>query len=317
MSEKITIGVSGCLLGQAVRFDGGHKRDRYVTGALAEHLQYEAFCPEMAAGLGAPRSSLRLVGDEANVRVLEPATGTDRTTQLDDASASLAERAASLNLSGFILKAASPTCGLERVRVYPVHAGPSSKIGKGRFALALEKRLPTLPVEEEGRLNDPRLRENFILRVFTHRRFADDVRTSPSRGALMRFHAAHKMLLLAHDEKRVRALGRRLATSKGEPIDQLVAHYAQELFAALSRPASRRGHQNALHHMAGFISGRLEDPERQELDRVIRAYGEGRVPLAVPMALLRVFQMRDRDGYGSKQQYGQPHPERLGLYNSI
>jgi uncharacterized protein YbbK (DUF523 family)/uncharacterized protein YbgA (DUF1722 family) len=313
--RKITIGVSGCLVGQTVRHDGGHKRDRYLVGELSRVFDFMPFCPEVAAGLGVPRKTIRLVGEVDHPRVLEPATGTDRTEALRAAADDLVARVERSGLSGFVLKAKSPSCGMERVPVYRDNGVPERN-GRGVFARALKERLPDLPIEEEGRLNDPRLRENFLLRVFTYQRFSDEVRAAPSKHALLRFHAAHKMLLLAHNERRGRKLGRWLANADDD-IETLVEHYSTELFAALARPASRRQHQNALHHMAGFARDFLDDDERRELDRVIRSYGEGHVPLAVPVSLLRLFHLRDANSYGAQQRYVEPHPPPLALYSSI
>lgn len=317
VDQRIAVGVSACLLGEHVRHDGSHRRNAFLLEELGSYLRFIGFCPEVNAGLGIPRPTLRLTGGgHAGLRVLEPASGRDHTDLLTGTAFELAEHAATLELSGYVLKSGSPTCGMERVRVYG-ESGVPRKNGVGLFARALKERLPHLPVEEEGRLCDPRLRESFLLRVFTHHRFCTGVKDQPSLQTLLRFHTAHKLVLLAHDERRARELGRLVANASKEPLEGVLERYEHELFAALSQPASRAHHQNALHHAAGVLKHQLDNVERQQLHAAIVRHGRGEIPLVVPLTLLRVFQARCEQPWLEEQVYLEPHPPELGLYNSI
>lgn len=287
VDTPISLGVSGCLLGWGVRHDGSHRRDRFLVEELAQRWRLVGFCPEAEAGLGVPRPTLRLVGNGAAPRLEEPSSRADRTELLVATARRIVERLVAEDVSGVVLKRASPSCGLERVKVYG-EGGVPVRVGQGVFARVLKERLPHLPVEEEGRLYDARLRESFLVRVVARRRFTDLAR-APSLARLLAFHRAHKLLLLAHDERRLREMGRLLGRARDLPLGDVVERYEALLFAALSEPAGERGHQNALHHAAGFLKRSLTHVERRGLHALIEAHGDGRVPLAVPRELLRLF----------------------------
>jgi uncharacterized protein YbgA (DUF1722 family) len=255
------------------------------------------------------------MGEE--VRLVMPSTGEDYTAPMRDWSRRRAEVLAGMELDGYVLKKDSPSCGMERVKVYP-GAGAPSKDGRGLFAEALIARLPDLPVEEEGRLNDPLLRENFIARVFVHHRWREGEREGWTRASLMRFHERHKFLLMARNQNGMRRLGRLLGDSgKGTPALELAAAYRQGLTEVLQRPATRRGHTNVLQHLAGYVSDALDPADRAELAETIERYRLGLVPLIVPLTLIRHHVRRQGAEYLQGQAYLEPHPYELMLLNHV
>jgi uncharacterized protein YbgA (DUF1722 family)/uncharacterized protein YbbK (DUF523 family) len=319
---RVRVGISACLLGQEVRYNGGHKRDPFLADGLGHHVEWVAVCPEVELGLGTPRPPIRLQRQGDEVRLVMPSTGEDYTAPMRAWAERRTAELAALDLDGYVLKKDSPSCGMERVKVHPVGEGQSSgvpsKDGRGLFAAALLARLPDLPVEEEGRLNDPRLRESFVARVFVHHRWRDGERAGWTRAALMRFHERHKFLLMAHGQAGLRRLGRLLgAAAKGAPVGDLAAAYREGLTALLQRPATRRGHTNVLHHLAGFVSDPLDGADRAELAAAIDSYRLGLVPLIVPLTLLRHHVRRQGVAYLQDQVYLEPHPPELSLLNEI
>ena len=319
---KIRIGISACLLGEEVRYNGGHKRDAFLTDTFGRYVEWVPVCPEVELGMGTPRPPIRLerIGGSQtsqSPRLIMPSTGGDYT----DAMRGYAERRVAdlvrLDLDGYVLKKDSPSCGMERVKIYH-GAGAPSKDGRGVFAEILLTHLPDLPVEEEGRLNDPALRESFISRVFVHHRWREGEREGWTRAVLMRFHERHKYLLMARNQTAMRRLGRLLGESdKGEPMETLAAAYRQGLTEILRRPATRRGHTNVLHHLAGYVSGALDRDDRAELAETVERYRLGLVPLIVPLTLIRHHVRRQGVGYLQDQAYLDPHPHELMLLNHV
>jgi uncharacterized protein YbgA (DUF1722 family)/uncharacterized protein YbbK (DUF523 family) len=314
---RIRIGISACLLGQEVRYNGGHKRDAFLTDTFGRYVEWVAVCPEVELGMGTPRPPIRLERRGGEVRLVMPGTGEDYTDAMRAWSQRRAEVLAGMELDGYVLKKDSPSCGMERVKVYP-DAGAPSKDGRGLFAAALIARLPDLPVEEEGRLNDPLLRENFIARVFVHHRWREGEREGWTRAGLMRFHERHKFLLMARNQNGMRRLGRLLGEAgKDTPVEELAAAYRQGLTGILRRPATRRGHTNVLHHLAGFVSDPLDGEDRAELAEMIERYRLGLVPLIVPLTLIRHHVRRQGVAYLQDQVYLEPHPHELMLLNHV
>ena len=313
--EKIRVGVSSCLLGQEVRFDGGHKRDNYLTGTLSGYFDFIPFCPEAAVGLGIPRQPIRLVRRGEEIR----AVGV-RTPELDptDQLAAFAERTARQlgEISGYILKKDSPSCGMERVKIYNDKGMPERK-GVGIYAGVLMQRLPLLPVEEEGRLGDAVLRENFIERVFVYHRWQRLVRKGLSAKGLIEFHSDHKFLILSHQQKAYRELGRLVANAGGSDLEKLAGEYVAILMNALKRPARPRKHVNVLEHLLGFLKEHLDKSDREEMAETIAQYREGLLPLIVPITLVRHHFRRHPDPYIQRQYYLSPHPKELMLRDSI
>jgi uncharacterized protein YbgA (DUF1722 family)/uncharacterized protein YbbK (DUF523 family) len=283
-SRRIRIGISSCLLGEPVRYNGGHKRDRYVTEVLSEYFEYVPCCPEVAIGLGVPRATIRLRASGSGPRAIQPDAG-DR--DVTDALARYGRKVAagSTDLSGYIFKSRSPSCGPARVRIYDSHGSPSGS-GPGIFAAAFREKAPLLPVEDEGRLNDPELRENFIERVFVYHRWQQLQARGLTAAALVRFHSEHKFLILAHSQTALRELGRLIA-NLSKDVPGVAGHYIARLMTGLARPARRGDQVNALQHVAGYFRKSLDSADRAELAGAIDGFRNGRLPIIVPLTLLR------------------------------
>ena len=313
--SEIRVGVSKCLLGQHVRYDGGHKKDSFVTGLLARFVAFVPVCPEVEVGMGTPRESVRLVRLRDGVRMVGHRSGTDHTDAMRRWAEGRARQLEGEDLCGYVLKKDSPSCGMERVRVYAT--SPATRTGRGLFAEALMERMPLLPVEEEGRLNDPRLRENFIERVFAYRRLKDLLGSRWTLGDLVRFHTAEKLLVLAHDPAAYRVLGRLVAAAKGQPRTEVARGYGQEFMRGLSKLATRGTHANVLQHMAGYFKQLLPLEEKRELHETIADFRRGLVPLVVPFTLLAHHVRRHAVAWLQEQTYLQPHPKELMLRNHV
>ena len=312
----IRIGVSACLLGDEVRYDAGHKRDAFLTQVLGPFVEWVKVCPEVEAGMGTPRESMRLVDEGGRIRLLTVKTGVEHTHVM---TAYAARRVVALDeedLCGYVLKKDSPSCGMVRVKVYG-GKGPAAKTGVGVFARALLARFPQLPVEEEGRLTDPRLRENFIERVFAYRRLRDLFESRWTIGDLVRFHTAHKLVLLAHSTQAYTQLGRIVAGAKGADRAALRARYTAGFMDALAEIATPKRHTNVLQHMVGYFKKTLDAASRMELLAAIDDYRLGLVPLVVPITLVR-HHVRVHDvQYLEGQVYLAPHPKELMLRNHV
>lgn len=317
-APPIRIGISSCLIGQKVRFDGGHKRNRFAVDVLAPYVEWVPVCPEVDIGLGIPRPTIRLErGDGGEVRLVMPSSGEDLTGRMARYSEERVERLGKLGLCGYILKKDSPSCGMERVKVYDVNQVPARN-GTGVFAEALLRLAPHLPVEEEGRLNDPRLRENFIARVFACHRWKRMETAGLTRARLMEFHAAHKFLCMARNQAGTRRLGRLLAEApKTLPAAELANAYHAEFAAVMGRPPSVKGHTNVLQHMAGYVSDGIDAGDRAELADAIHDYRKGLLPLIVPLTLIRHHARRLEQPYLLEQAYLNPHPYELMLLNHV
>ena len=313
--HKIQIGISSCLLGEEVRYDGGHKRNVYITGTLSRYFDFKAICPEMAIGLGVPRPTIRLVDKGSGIRVVGVNEASlDVTDKLrafsQDATTSLQ------TLSGYILKKDSPSCGMERVRVYNSNDMPEKR-GRGIFAETLINALPTLPVEEEGRLMDPVLRENFIERVFIYYRWQQLISSGLTANKLVEFHTQHKFNLLAHDETTYRQLGRMVAELNKDNLQAVANNYLDLLMTGLKQPATRKRHTNVLMHVMGFFKNQLSGDDKQEMLELLEAYRLGQLPLIVPITMLKHHLRRFPHPYIEQQYYMNPYPEELMLRNSL
>jgi uncharacterized protein YbgA (DUF1722 family)/uncharacterized protein YbbK (DUF523 family) len=320
VDETLRIGASACLLGAEVRFDGQHKRSAFLTRELAPYVTWVSVCPELEVGMGVPREPVRLVrGPGGRSLMLGTGSQTDWTTRMNALAARRAEELAGENLDGFVLKSKSPSCGMERVKLFDrsaTRAAPKPE-GVGLFAGALLGRLPNLPVEEEGRLEDARLRENFVERVFAHARLRRLFSPRWTLGALVAFHTAHKMQLLAHSTEGYRALGRLVAGARALPRPEVRDRYERDFMATLKKPSTPGRHANVLQHMLGQLSDRLDEGDRRELLAVIEDHRLGLVPLVVPVTLLRHHARR----LGAASLLGQtslePHPKELMLRNHV
>jgi uncharacterized protein YbgA (DUF1722 family)/uncharacterized protein YbbK (DUF523 family) len=314
--DRIRLGVSSCLLGEEVRFDGGHKHDRFLTDVLGRHVEWVPVCPEVELGLGVPRNTLRLVGTPAAPRLVREKTGEDLTARMQRYAWERVRELAALELDGYVLKRASPSCGLLRVRVYRDTGVPAAD-GRGLFAEALVTALPALPVEEEGRLNDPALRENFIERVFVSARWRSFVKSSPRPRDLVAFHTAQKFAVLAHSPAHYARLGRLVAAAGRAFARATLDEYQALLMETCAVRATRGRHANVLTHMVGYFKRQLGADERAELVEVIDEYRHGLVPLVVPLTLVKHHVRRHRVQYLADQVYLNPHPKELMLRNHV
>lgn len=315
-TDKIKIGVSACLLGEQVRFDGGHKQDAYINGTLSQYFQFMPVCPEVAIGLGTPREPIRLVGDPANPRAIGVRSPQlDVTEKLQAYGRRMGREL--LDLSGYILKRASPSCGMERVKVYQPNGVPIGKSANGIYARVFMEMHPLLPVEEEGRLGDPVLRENFIQRIFVYHRWQALVASDLTPAKLVRFHARHKLILMAHSQTAAKKLGQLVARAGAEPMGDLAPIYIDALMRALKRRAGRKQHANVLMHLMGFLKRVLDTGDKAELVETVDAYRLGHVPLIVPITLLQHHFRRHPEPYVQEQHYLEPHPKELMLRNLL
>jgi uncharacterized protein YbgA (DUF1722 family)/uncharacterized protein YbbK (DUF523 family) len=316
-TTKLRIGISACLLGQKVRFDGGHKRDRFLTDVFDEYADWVPVCPELEIGLGVPRPTLRLENQDGDVRMVMPSTGEDYTERMRKFAEKRVVPLAKLKLDGYVLKSKSPSCGMERVKVWRPSGGAPAANGRGLFAEVLLTHLPHLPVEEEGRLNDPRLRENFVSRVFAHQRW-QALGGGVSRKQLTDFHAAHKYQLMAHNQAGMRRAGRLLANPDAFATDaDLAGAYHAEFTVVMSRVPTIRNHTNALQHMSGYVTKHLDAADTAELTAAIADYRAGLLPLIVPITLLRHYVRKFNVAYLQNQVYLFPHPHELMLLNAL
>jgi len=312
--EKIKIGISSCLMGEKVRFDSGHKRNAYINGILANFFEFTTFCPEVEIGLSIPREPIRLV--TLNDKVHCVGTRNPELDVTEDLYKSADEQQAwHRQLCGYILKKGSPSCGMERVRLYKEDI--PDRIGVGLYAERLMQNFPNLPVEEEGRLEDPVLRENFIQRVYIYSRWQNLMEQAIGMKSLTLFHAQHKYIYMSHDQSMARQLGSWLAESHKTDLDTLTTQYPLKMMTLLKRRATRKNHVNTLQHIQGYLKNHLDAGDKQELTTNIKQYREGLLPLIVPITLLRHHFRRYPNNYISNSYYMQPHPAELMLLNSL
>jgi uncharacterized protein YbgA (DUF1722 family)/uncharacterized protein YbbK (DUF523 family) len=313
---RLRLGVSACLLGERVRFDGGHKRDTFLTEELARFVDWVPVCPEEEAGLGTPRESMRLVQQGRTERLVGVRSRRDLTDSIAGFADVRVRQLAALHLDGFVLKKDSPSCGLLRVKVYPAHGAPA-RTGRGIFAQALCAALPMLPVEEEGRLSDPVLRENFIERIYAFRRVRCLLEDGTRIGDLVQFHTRHKLQLLAHSPGQYSALGRLVAHAGATTAERVTAEYAEAFTTALTRIVTRGRHVNVLQHVAGYFRRVLSAAVCRDVAAAIGDYERGVTPLVVPLRLLEHY-ARVRDvRYLCDQIYLNPYPHELMLRNNL
>jgi uncharacterized protein YbgA (DUF1722 family)/uncharacterized protein YbbK (DUF523 family) len=314
--EVVRVGVSSCLLGQHVRFDGGHKRDGFLVDTFGPFVEWVPVCPEVELGLGTPRESLRLVRKGRDIRMVNTKSGRDISDEMRAWAQKRVEALDGERLAGYVLKKDSPSCGMERVKVYAA-SGIAEKGGRGVFAEALIARFPQLPVEEEGRLSDPRLRENFIERVFAYVRLRALFETRWTIGDLVRFHTAHKMALLAHSTDLYNEMGRLVARAKALARARVERRYRDLFMDALGKLAPARRQVNVLLHMAGHFKLLLDDDDRDELLSTIEDYRLGLLPLIVPITLIKHHVRVHQVAYLAGQVYLGLHPKELLLRNHV
>lgn len=316
MEPKVRLGISSCLLGNKVRYDGGHKLDRYLTDTLGRYAEFVPVCPEVECGFPVPRESLRLVGDPASPRLVTTRTGQDFTDRMAGWAARRVVELERDGLCGYIFKSGSPSSGMQGVKIYDANGVPSNR-GVGMFAMAFMKHFPLLPVEQESRLQDPRMRENFIERVFAFQRWRHLLEKRKSRGNLVDFHTRHKLQILSHSPKHHQAMGRLVARGSELPLTELYEQYQGLFMRALSLAATVKKNVNCLVHMMGYFKQQLTQDEKQELLEIIERYRKELVPLIVPITLMKHFVRKYDQPYLTGQHYLSPHPAELQLRNHV
>ena len=312
MEGKFRIGISSCLLGNEVRWNAGHKLDKYLTRTLGQFVEYVPVCPEVEAGFGVPRESFRLAGDPDNPRLITFKSKTDHTDRMLSWAKKRVRELEKEDLCGFIFKSDSPSSGMIRVKVYN-EKGMPHKVGIGMFARAFMEHFPLIPVEDDGRLNDPLIRENFILQIFTMKRWRDNMARNPSMGNLVDFHTRNKLLILSHSQKHYRLMGKLVADGRKLPIKELYDQYQLLLMEALKLKTTIRKNTNVLQHLMGYFKKQLSGDEKQELLEIFGQYRNEHVPLIVPITLINHYVRKYEQPYLKQQTYLHPHPLELKL----
>ena len=316
MERKIKLGISTCLLGENVRFDGGHKLDRFLTDTLGQYVEYVPVCPEVECGLPVPRESMHLEGDLDSPRLVTSRTKQDMTEKMVNWARRRVNELEKEGLMGFIFKSDSPSSGMERVRVYNEKGMPVKK-GVGMFAKAFMEHFPLLPVEEEGRLHDPKLRDNFIERIFALARWREVLAKGMTRGNLVDFHTRHKLLILSHNPKHHQMMGKLVAQAKAISPKELYEQYQSVLMEALQLKTTPKKNANVLQHMMGYFKDQLSPDEKQELLEIIELYRKEYLPLIVPITLIKHYVRKYDESYLTDQVFLNPHPIELQLRNHV
>jgi uncharacterized protein YbgA (DUF1722 family)/uncharacterized protein YbbK (DUF523 family) len=314
--SKIPVGVSQCLLGEQVRFDGGHKRSRYLTDVLSSFIEFRPVCPEVAIGLGVPRKPIRLMVMGEETRVVGVA---DPSLDVTDALVAQAELAVQQmpDICGYVFMQNSPSCGVFGMKRYRTNGYTMDAKGRGAYAKRFMELMPYLPVEEAGRLNDAGLRENFLARVFAFHDFKTHLAQAPTAKKLIAFYSRYKYQVMAHHVPSYFEIGRFLSNLAGRDIESCRDQFFQLFMAALSHHATRKGNTNAMMHLRGYLKDILSTQDKQELSQLIDSYKAGMVPLVVPLTLLKHHLLKLDNPYLKAQTFWSPHPEQLGLRNYI
>jgi uncharacterized protein YbgA (DUF1722 family)/uncharacterized protein YbbK (DUF523 family) len=314
--NKIKLGISSCLLGNPVRYDGGHKLEHFLTDTLGQYVEWVPVCPEVECGLPVPREAMHLVGDPEDPRLVTIRTKVDHSARMKTWAKKKVAELKKAGLCGFVFKSRSPSSGMRGVKIYTEEGIPNTT-GSGLFAKAFMQTFPLLPVEDEGRLHDPGLRENFIERVFVYQRWQEYMREDASIGGLVVFHTEHKLLLMSHSQKHYTTLGKLVAAPKKVRRDELHSRYLGTLLEGLGFMATVKKNTNVLQHMAGYFKDKLSEDEKKELQDVITNYHRELVPLVVPITLLQHYVRKYNVEYLMQQAYLNPHPLELMLRNHV
>ena len=316
MNEKIKLGISACLMGEQVRWNGGHSRDRYLTDILGRYVEYVPVCPEVECGMGVPRETLRLVGHPDNPNLVTSKTNIDHTDRMTAWARRRVKELKKENLCGFVFKKNSPSSGLFRVPVKNFKGMPQ-KTGQGIFARVFTQYFPLIPVEEDGRLNDSKLRETFIEQIFTLMRWRETLSKKKSMGNLVDFHTRHKLLIMSHSPNHARMMGKLVAQGKALLTDDLFAQYETLLMEALKLKTTLKKNINVIQHIMGYFKNQLSPDEKQEMLEIIERYRQEHVPLIVPVTLLNHYVRKYNQPYLAQQVYLNPHPVALKLRNHV
>ena len=316
MIKKIRLGISSCLLGEQVRYDGSHKLDHYLTDTLGQFVDWVPVCPEVEYGLPIPREAMRLVGNSLSPRLITRNSGVDHTEGMLKWAKKKLRELENEDFCGFIFKSKSPSSGLKGVKVYTESGMPSTR-GSGIFGGAFTRKFPLIPVEDDGRLHDPDLRENFIERVFVFRRWKDFIESGTSRGSLVSFHTDHKLLIMSHSPRHNSLLGRMVAAVKKQNLTPLLSEYITLLMECLSLLATVKKNTNVLMHTVGYFKKNLTADEKTELLHIINNYHSGLIPLIVPITLMNHYVRKYEEPYLKRQYYLSPYPLELMLKNHV
>jgi uncharacterized protein YbgA (DUF1722 family)/uncharacterized protein YbbK (DUF523 family) len=316
MQQRVRLGISSCLLGNAVRWNAGHKLDRFLTNTLGQFVDYIPVCPEVEAGFGIPRESLRLVGDPENPRLITFKTKVDRTDQMLRWARKRVKELEKEDLHGFIFKSDSPSSGMIRVKVYTEKGMPVKK-GVGMFAREFMTHFPLIPAEDDGRLHDDKIRENFIELIFSLRRWRETIAKGKSMGRLVDFHTRNKLLILSHSPKHYSVMGKLVAEGKKMPMKELYMQYEATLMASLTLKTTPKKNLNVLQHLMGYFKKQLTKDEKQELLDVFNRYRQEFVPLIVPITLINHYVRKYDQQYLKLQTYLNPHPVELKLRTHV
>jgi uncharacterized protein YbgA (DUF1722 family)/uncharacterized protein YbbK (DUF523 family) len=317
MLTKIKLGISSCLLGEKVRYDGGHKLDRYITDTLGKYVEFVPVCPEVECGLGIPREAMHLVASPEGLRLVTIRSQVDYTDRMLAWARKRVMELEQEDLCGFIFKSDSPSSGMERVKIFSRKGGGSAKTGVGLFAREFMQHFPLLPVEEEGRLHDPGLRENFLERLFTMQRWRETLPLGTKPGHLVDFHTRHKLLIMSHSPKHYQTLGKLVAQMKELPLAKIYEQYQLLLMEALRLKSTFKKNVNVLLHVMGYFKKNLSAAEKEELLEIINNYRREYIPLIVPITLLNHFARKYDQVYLKNQYYLDPHPLELKLRNHV
>ncbi|WP_394246310.1 YbgA family protein [Vibrio profundi] len=310
--HEIRVGVSACVVGEKVRFDSGHKQSNFVTKELTKVFSLIPICPEVGIGMSVPRPTIRLISNEERIALVETKDPTkDYTEQMLSYSRDKAKELINKELCGYIVCAKSPTCGMERVKIY-AHS-QATKSGVGLYTQELQKAMPWLPIEEDGRLNDPVLKENFIARVYCLKDFYDSMEDAPSPGKIVAFHSRYKLTLMAHHPESYKKMGKLVANVKQYEPQEFFQLYRLALMEAISHKATRKNNTNTLMHIQGYFKRALDQVEKQELSKLIDDYRVGVLPLLAPLTLINHYLKKYPDSYLAQQRYLEPYPEELRL----
>ncbi len=312
----VRLGISSCLLGEEVRWNGGHTRDNFLTDTLGQYVEWVPVCPEEEVGMGVPRERVRLVGDPDEPRMVGIESGEDWTDRMLEYARNRLDELKDEHLHGYILKKGSPSCSFQTMHVLGEDGDPVGE-SRGLFARELLKEMALLPVEDEGRLHDPDLRENFIERVFAYKRWQDLLRSNPEPGDLVAFHTAHKMTLMAHHPDANRKLGQIVSDAGSGDLDQRLDDYGTKFMETMEIQTTRGRQANVLDHLQGYVSEHLTADEKQELVEEIDKYREGTTPLIVPVTLIKHHFRKHPVDWVMQQTYLSPYPEELSLRNHV
>lgn len=316
MLTKIRLGISSCLLGEKVRYDGGHKLDHFITETLGQFVEFVPVCPEVECGLGIPREAMHLSSSPEGPRLVTIRTQVDHTERMRAWAQKRVVELEQEDLCGFIFKSDSPSSGMERVKIYS-GKGMADKTGVGLFAQEFMQHFPLLPVEEEGRLHDPGLRENFLESLFTMKRWRETRALGTKRGHLVDFHTRHKLLIMSHSPKHYGLLGKLVAQMKEIPLPEMYERYQTLLMEALRLKTTIKKNANVLLHVMGYFKKNLSPAEKEELLRIVNNYQKGYIPLIVPVTLLNHYMWKYDQNYLKSQYYLDPHPLELKLRNHV